>query len=142
MASPMFASLAQFRRAPGYSLAFVLSLAIGIAATCTSFAVAKRAFLDPLPYPDPDRLVTIRTVVEGEASIGSSYRFGEDLRGSLNSQLDILRQRQASQREAREKIAFLDAELTRIEEQVEDRIGDVLEDPPPLIIQPAVRQAE
>ena len=117
--------------------------------------------------------------LETQLSRGS---VGEDLRGSLTSQLDILRQRQASQREAREKIAFLDAELTRIEEQVElvreqavlssdpsavsarideigstlsgtnqwirdqkqveDRIGDVLEDPPPLIIQPAVRQAE
>jgi hypothetical protein len=43
----------------------------------------------------------------------------EDLRASLTSQLEILRQRQASQREAREKLAFLDAELTRIEEQVE-----------------------
>lgn len=44
---------------------------------------------------------------------------GGELRTSLTSQLEILRQRQQSQREAREKIAFLDAELTRIEEQVE-----------------------
>jgi chromosome segregation ATPase len=43
----------------------------------------------------------------------------EELRNSLASQLEILRQRRNGQREAREKIAFLDAELTRIEEQVE-----------------------
>jgi hypothetical protein len=70
----MFASLHQFRHAPRYSLAFVISLAIGIAATCTSLAVVQRAFLDSLPYPEPDRLVTIRTVVDGRASIGASYR--------------------------------------------------------------------
>jgi hypothetical protein len=104
-----------------------------------------------------------------------------DLRDSLASQLEILRQRQGGQREAREKIAFLDAELTRIEEQVElvreqavlsndpsavsarideigstlsgtnqwirdqkelaTRVGDVLDDAPPLIIQ-AGREAE
>jgi putative ABC transport system permease protein len=78
----MLAALHQFRRAPGHSLAFVTSLTIGIAATCTSFAVVKRAFLDPLPYPEPDRLVTVRTVVNGRISIGASYRFAQDLRGS------------------------------------------------------------
>ena len=78
----MIAALRQFRRAPGYSLAFVTSLTIGIAAACTSFAVVKRAFLDALPYPEPDRLVTIRTVVDGRTSIGASYQFGQDLRGS------------------------------------------------------------
>lgn len=44
---------------------------------------------------------------------------GEDLRRSLTSQADILRQRLTQQTEARGKLAFLDAELTRIEEQVE-----------------------
>ena len=43
----------------------------------------------------------------------------EDLRRSLTSQLEILQQRLDTQREAREKLTFLDAELTRIEEQVE-----------------------
>lgn len=75
-------SLIQLRRSRAYSLAFVTSLAIGIAATCTAFAVVKRAFIDALPYPEDDRLVTIRTVVDGRASLGSSFRFGEALRGS------------------------------------------------------------
>lgn len=44
---------------------------------------------------------------------------GEDLRKSLTSQLEILQQRQEKKREAVEKLAFLDAELTRIQEQVE-----------------------
>jgi regulator of protease activity HflC (stomatin/prohibitin superfamily) len=43
----------------------------------------------------------------------------DDLRRSLNSQAEILRQRLAQQTEARQKLAFLDAELTRIQEQAE-----------------------
>jgi len=43
----------------------------------------------------------------------------EDLRKSLTGQLEILQQRQEKKREAAEKLAFLDAELTRIQEQVE-----------------------
>jgi hypothetical protein len=44
---------------------------------------------------------------------------GEELRRSLTGQVEILQQRIGKRREAREKIAFLDAELTRIEEQAE-----------------------
>jgi hypothetical protein len=44
---------------------------------------------------------------------------GDDLRRSLTSQADILRQRLAQQTEAKGKLAYLDAELTRIQEQVE-----------------------
>lgn len=41
-----------------------------------------------------------------------------DLRRSLQGQVDLLDQRIASQREARQKIEFIDAELARVEEQV------------------------
>jgi len=43
----------------------------------------------------------------------------EDLRKSLAGQIEILQQRVAKKQEAVEKLAFLDAELTRIQEQVE-----------------------
>ena len=43
----------------------------------------------------------------------------DELRRSLTSQLDILRQRLAQQSDAKEKLRFLDAELVRIQEQVE-----------------------
>jgi DNA repair exonuclease SbcCD ATPase subunit len=43
----------------------------------------------------------------------------EDLRKSLSGQIEILQQRMERRREAKEKLAFLDAELTRIQEQVE-----------------------
>jgi hypothetical protein len=44
---------------------------------------------------------------------------GEDLRKSLAAQIEILQQRQEKKGEAAEKLAFLDAELMRIREQVE-----------------------
>ena len=43
----------------------------------------------------------------------------EELRKSLNGQIEILQQRLERRSEAKEKLAFLDAELTRIQEQVE-----------------------
>jgi hypothetical protein len=43
----------------------------------------------------------------------------DELRKSLAGQIEILKQRQEKQREAREKLAFLEAELIRIQEQAE-----------------------
>lgn len=43
----------------------------------------------------------------------------DDLRRSLTSQLEILEQRKAQRTEGSDKLAFLEAELTRIHEQVE-----------------------
>jgi len=44
---------------------------------------------------------------------------GEELRKSLSGQIEILQQRLEKQKEARDKLAFLEAELTRIQEQAE-----------------------
>jgi hypothetical protein len=46
-------------------------------------------------------------------------KLGEELRRSLTGQLDILQQRLQKRHEARDKLDFLDAELTRIQEQAE-----------------------
>jgi hypothetical protein len=61
--------------------------------------------------PIVDRLAAIEAQLARE--------IGEDLRRSLGSQAEILRQRLAQQTEAQEKLMFLEAELTRIQEQVE-----------------------
>jgi len=47
------------RRAPGFALTALLALTIGIAAATTVFTVADRVLFRPLPYADPDRLVTV-----------------------------------------------------------------------------------
>ena len=54
-----------FLRAPRFTVPAVLALALGIGATSAIFSVVRGVLLDPLPYRDPDRIVSIW---EGNAS--------------------------------------------------------------------------
>jgi predicted permease len=47
----------RLRDAPSFALLCVLTLAVGVGAVVTVFSVVNGVLLDPLPYPDPDRLV-------------------------------------------------------------------------------------
>jgi putative ABC transport system permease protein len=47
------------RRTPGFTMAAVLALALGVGATTAIFSVLDRVVLRPLPYPDPDRLTMV-----------------------------------------------------------------------------------
>ncbi len=47
----------QLRRAPGFALLAILTLAIGIGASTAIFTVVDSVLLSPLPYPDSGRLV-------------------------------------------------------------------------------------
>ena len=55
----------QFRSAPGLTAVIVFTIALGIAANTTVFAVINTLFLNPLPVGRPHELVTVRTTVEG-----------------------------------------------------------------------------
>ena len=63
------------RRAPGFALLAVLTLALGIGATTAIFSVVYAALLRPLPYPGADRLVDLTEMRAGQRGTVSPPNF-------------------------------------------------------------------
>ena len=49
----------QLRRNPGFTALVVLTLALGIGATTAIYSVVNPILFQSLPYPEPDRIVTL-----------------------------------------------------------------------------------
>jgi predicted permease len=79
----------QLRKAPVLSAVVVLTIALAIGANTTVFSVSKAVVLEPLPYPQPERLVRIQeTTPEGEPFSVSAPTF-IDVREQSRSFIDL-----------------------------------------------------
>ena len=59
------------RRTPGFTVAAVLSLGLGIGANTAAFSAVRAVLLRPLPFPAADRLVNVGVRDDGEAQASS-----------------------------------------------------------------------
>jgi predicted permease len=77
-------SLRMLRKSPGFTAIVVLTMAIGIGATCAIFSVVDATLLHPLPYPHSEELVRIVDELPGidAHDVGMSEPEWQDLQHS------------------------------------------------------------
>jgi putative ABC transport system permease protein len=73
------------RRQPGFTALALVTLALGIGATTTAFAVLDTVLIRPLPYANPARLVLLRERNRTGALQAASYPNFADWRGRARS---------------------------------------------------------
>jgi predicted permease len=76
--------LRMLRRSPGFTAIAVLTIALGIGATTAIFSVVDATLLHPLPYPQPEQLVSIVDDLPGVGAqdVGMSVPEWHDLERS------------------------------------------------------------
>src|SRR6185437_9352442 len=77
-------ALRMLLKSPGFALIAVLTIALGIGATTAIFSVVDATLLHPLPYPDPERLVSVEDDLAGPGAkdVGMSEAEWQDLQHS------------------------------------------------------------
>lgn len=77
-------ALRQLRKSPGFTFIAIITIALGVGATTAIFTVVDATLLEPLPYKQPEQLVTIQADFPGAGAydVGISQPEWEDLRRS------------------------------------------------------------
>ena len=77
-------SLRMLRKSPGFALIAVMTIALGIGATTAMFSVVEATLLHPLPYAQPEQLVSIQADLPGLGAndVGISQPEWQDLQES------------------------------------------------------------
>jgi len=70
-------ALRSLPRMPRFSLAFILTLGLGIGANTAIFSVINGVLLRPLPYPDADRIVHLRQAQTAAGIENANFSFPE-----------------------------------------------------------------
>ena len=78
-------ALRTFTKNPGFTAVVLLTLGLGIGGSTSIFSVVNGVLLRPLPYPDPDRLVSVQSARPGS----------EDPAHAPADFLDLVRQQQS-----------------------------------------------
>ena len=66
-------TLRMIRHRPGFAAAVIATLALGIGATTTIFTVANGVLLRPLPFANPDELVTVSEQTDWSTAYGNVW---------------------------------------------------------------------
>jgi putative ABC transport system permease protein len=82
-------AIRQLMKHPGFTVIAIFALALGIGANTAIFSIVNTVLLQPLPYPDPDKLVQLRERSNSFESGSVSYPNWTDWRAAQRSFTDI-----------------------------------------------------